>query len=90
SFTVAPPEASRVYLKFYNKDYGFDYDSTGQLIDGSRDEDSQVGGIHTVKVERGRASIEAADDANNPGDTYAIVFSDPACSAPLARSGVQP
>lgn len=90
SFVVSPPTAKKVYVKFHDKDFGFDYDTKGKLLSGSRDEDELIGGVRPVSVSKGRASITVSGDADDSGDTYAIVYSDPGCSTPLGRSGVQP
>ena len=90
-FRVEPKTAGKVWLKFFDKDWGFDYDESGQPIGGAKNTDPQVGGVRTVAVNgNGTAEIVAHGDANNPGDTYAIVYADPECGRPLARSSVQP
>ncbi len=85
SFGVAPPDALKVFVKLFDKDSGYDYDTSGRLMEGSRDEDEQYGGIHEVTVSKGKASIVATGDAAHE-DTYAIVYSDPGCTTPLGRS----
>lgn len=88
SFAVSPPGAAKVWVKLFDKDSGYDYDTRGVLLSGSRDEDEQYGGIREVPVARGRASIEATGDAAHE-DTYAIVYADPGCTTPLGRSNAR-
>ncbi len=88
SFAVTPPGAAKVWVKLFDKDSGYDYDTSGTLMSGSRDEDEQVGGIREVPVARGRASVEATGDAAHE-DTYAIVYADPGCTTPLGRSNAR-
>ncbi len=90
SFAVSPAESSRVWVKFFDEDFGNDHDAQGNLLAGSRNEDPQVGGIHAVSVTSGRGTILATGDADNAGDTYAIVYADAACTQPIGRSGLQP
>lgn len=90
-FRVDPPGAGQVWLKWFDKDMGFDYDEGGRLLSGARDEDEQVGGLQTIAVQsNGVAEAVATGDANDPGDTYAIVYAEPECQTPLGRSNVQP
>jgi hypothetical protein len=89
SFAVSPPDTPKVWVKLFDKDSGFDYDTGGRLISGPRDEDEQYGGIRVVNVTAGgRASVVATGDADHE-DTYAIVYADAGCTVPLARSGVR-
>jgi hypothetical protein len=88
SFRVDPPDTPKVWAKLFDKDSGFDYDTTGRLLPGSRDEDEQYGGVREVTVRDGKATVAATGDADD-GDTYAIVYADPGCTVPLARSGVK-
>jgi Domain of unknown function (DUF4157) len=88
SFRVDPPDTPKVWAKLFDKDNGFDYDTTGRLIPGARDEDEQYGGAREVAVRDGKATVAATGDADD-GDTYAIVYADPGCTVPLARSGVK-
>jgi hypothetical protein len=88
SFRVEPPDTPKVWAKLFDKDAGFDYDTTGRLIPGPRNEDEQYGGIREVLVKAGKATVVASGDADD-GDTYAIVFADSGCTVPLARSGVK-
>lgn len=90
SFAVTPSSAATVWIKFYDEDWGNDHDEQGNRLAGSRNEDPQVGGIHAVNVTSGRATVAATGDANNPGDTYAIVYADAACTQPIGRSVLQP
>lgn len=88
SFQVTPPGTPKVWLKLFNKDSGFDYDVHGRLESGPRDTDDQIGGIYSVPVKDGKASLVASGKADDE-DTYAIVFADAGCTVPLARSGVR-
>lgn len=88
SFQVTPPDAPKVWVKLFDKDNGFDYDTSGNLMSGARDEDEQYGGVIEVPVKAGKAAVNATGDAAHE-DTYAIVYADAGCGAPLARSGVR-
>jgi len=90
SFAVSPAEASRVWVKFFDEDFDNDHDAQGNRLPGSRNEDPQIGGIHAITVTSGRGTILATGDADNAGDTYAIVYADAACTQPIGRSSVQP
>ncbi|MEZ4399000.1 MAG: DUF4157 domain-containing protein [Kofleriaceae bacterium] len=88
SFAVTPASAPRVWVKLFDKDSGYDYDTHGRLLAGARDEDEQYGGVVTVEVTGGRATTTASGDAAHE-DTYAIVYADAGCAVPLARSNAR-
>jgi len=94
SFSVTedyrPSEGRRVYLRWYNKDSGFDHSSSGNKEQTISDSDSQTGSTKTITVRGGRVTITAYGKANNPKDTYATVYMDSACMIPLGRSPIQP
>lgn len=80
-----------MFLKWFDQDWGYDYDEGGKHKDGAENTDPQAGGIVQVAVAPdGKAEAVPVGDADNSGDTYAIVFADLACSKPLKRSGTQP
>jgi len=87
SFRVDPPDTPKVWAKLFDKDNGFDYDTGGVLMSGSRNEDEQYGGIREVMVKDGKATLVASDADDS--DTYAIIYANASCSMPLARSGVR-
>ncbi len=82
TFNVEPRDSDPVYVRFFDKDWGYDYDESGALISGSRNTDPQVGGIRTVTVRNGVGRVASDGDS----DTYGIVYSDPGCATPLKRS----
>ncbi len=83
TFRVTPANSDEVYVKFYDKDWGYDYDTSGRSLGGPANTDPQVGGIHPVSVENGIGSVGSDGDE----DTYAIIYQDAACTTPLGRSG---
>lgn len=85
-----PVEQRTVYLRWFDADLGFDYDIRGFMAQTILDEDSPVGGVEEVRVSRGTARLTADAAANNPGDTYGVVYLDPEASIPLGRSELQP
>ncbi len=82
-FRVEPGNADPVYVKFFDQDWGMDYNADGTKDGSAANEDDQIGGIHTVQVNNGNAAVPSDGDE----DTYAIVYKDPACTQPLHRSG---
>jgi hypothetical protein len=85
------PVASRtLYLRWYNEDGSSDRDARGNLAQTVAVSDPTVGGVQTVNVAGGRASITASGSADNSGDTYAVVYLDRGCTIPLGRSPLQP
>ncbi len=80
----------KVYVKFFDCDGGYDYDESGKKLGGVWDSDSQIGAIRTVTIKNGLGSIDATGSARNSGDTYGIIYRDPACKQPMRRSNVMP
>jgi hypothetical protein len=89
-FSIAPVEAPRVWVKFFDKDAGFDYSERGRRLQSTLNEDAVIGEPQVVHLHKGLGSITAIGDADNPGDTYVVIFADPQCSNPIWRSDVQP
>jgi hypothetical protein len=89
-FHVDPPMAPAVYLKWFDRSGGYDYDEQGHPASSVWDSDKQVGGITRVPVHAGVGEILAIGKANNSGDTYALVYADAECQQPIGRSNVMP
>jgi hypothetical protein len=85
-----PVSSRTLYLRWFNEDGSNDRDARGNLAQTIAVADPTVGGVQTVSVTRGRATIAAAGAADNSGDTYAVVYLDRACTIPLGRSPLQP
>ncbi|MBK9030114.1 MAG: DUF4157 domain-containing protein [Myxococcales bacterium] len=85
-----PVTGRTLYLRFYDKDAGFDRDERGNLLSDVIDSDEAIGGIEQIQVSNGEGWITATGDADDSGDTYGVVYLDAACQTPLARSPVMP
>ena len=58
-----------VYVRFFDKDAGFDRDEEGNLGD-AWDSDEPIGPMQPVAISDGAGWITATGDAVDPGDTY--------------------
>jgi hypothetical protein len=85
-----PVSGRTVYLRFYDKDAGFDRDERGNLMSDVLDSDEAIGGIEPITINGGDGWITATGDADDSGDTYAVIYLDAECRTPLARSPVMP
>jgi hypothetical protein len=89
-FSIAPAEATQVWVKFFDKDAGFDYNQRGQRLQSTVDEDEAIGEPQAVHLDKGLGSITAIGESDDAGDTYVVIFADPQCSNPIWRSDLQP
>ncbi|MBL8625425.1 MAG: DUF4157 domain-containing protein [Myxococcales bacterium] len=85
-----PASGRTLYVRFFDKDAGFDHDERGNLQGGVVDADETLGGLHAVAIADGAGELTATGAAVDPGDTYAVVFLDAAGRTPLARSPLMP
>jgi len=96
----AAPVGTKVYVKWFNRDMGYDRNDLGRdegIVFGEHgggfnDTDSQVGpnkpAPDTITLgEEGVAQARGGED--NDGDTYAAFYADAACMVPIGRSNVQ-
>jgi len=84
-----PASGRTVYVRFFDKDAGYDRDPSGNLGD-AWDSDEPIGAMQAVQINNGEGWITATGDAVDPGDTYAVVFLDEGGRTSLARSDVMP
>ena len=82
------PATGRVWLSFFDKDWGFDHDENGNDTGGYSNTDPNTGD-YSIILEDGWGSITASGKADNSGDTYAVIYME-AWKNPIGRSDVQP
>jgi hypothetical protein len=89
-FKVDPKGVPVVYVNFYDKDLGYDYDRGGNQRSGLRDTDEFLAGYAVRPQPDGTASVKVSGAADDPWDSYAVVYSDAARRLPIGRSDTQP
>ena len=89
-------QPTRVWVKWFDKDLGFDRDETGRTDGtlandktvGLNDTDELIGGPTEVRLTAdGIGSAKAAKDDTD--DSYAVFYSDAGCTTPIGRSNTQ-